>query len=267
VARLLVNGEWYEEVSPGSMYETDFETLLVNHAPLLYPDFQLVPFKKRVHSEYGTAMADLALIDKLCREWWVVEVELAVHSLREHVEPQVATLATASYGTEEADYLLSNNPSLDAPSVRDMMMGIPPRTLVIVNQARPEWVAPLRVWDATVGVVEVFRSERNREILRVNGAHPEGMGDVVSLCRVDESLRNALVVASPAGLKVPVGASVTIAFRDGVSEWRRVQVADRVWLMPVGRYPLPPTARFFRLTRSPTGELSLEPRSSIARAR
>lgn len=267
MARLLVRDEWYDALSPGSVFETDFERLLLTHAPTLYPDFFLVSFKKRVESPYGVAIADLALIDKRFRDWWVVEVELGVHSLRDHVEPQVAVLATASYGTEEADYLLDKNPQLEARAVRDMMLGLPPRTLVLVNQARPDWVPPLRAWDVAVGVVEVFRSERNHEILRVNGAQPEAMGDLVSVCRVDESLRNALVVASPASLDVPRGGSALIRFQGAVSTWRRVEVQNRVWLMPEGRYPLPPAGRFFRLTRTSKGELDLELRPGLTRRR
>jgi hypothetical protein len=267
VGKLLVAGEWYEAVLPGSLFEADFERLLVGHAASLYPDFYLVPFKKQVESPYGAAIADLALIDRRFRDWWVVEVELAVHSLRDHVEPQVSILSTASYGSDEADYLVRKAPHLEAKAVRHMMLGLPPRILVLVNQARPEWVPSLRAWDAALGVVEVFRSQRNDEILRVNGMHPESMGDLVSVCRVDEALRNSLVVASPASLAVPHGGSVSIRFGGAVSQWRRVDIADRVWLMPVGRFPLPTAARFLRLTMSDKGELTLKMRPGRARSR
>ena len=262
-----MGGEWYEAVSPGSIFESDFEQLLLAHAQDLYPGYLLVPFKKVVESEHGTAIADLALIDKGFREWWVVEVELGVHPFRGHVERQISVLSTASYGADEAAYLIQRNPDLDDRAVRAMMLGLPPRTLVVVNESKPDWVGPLRRWDAVVGVVEVFRSQRNQEILRVNGSHPEPMGNLVSICDVDPGLPNSLVVASPGGLDAPAGSLVSVECGDGISQWRRMDVADRVWLMPTGRYPLSPQVRSFRLVRATGGGLVLEALPKSARQR
>jgi hypothetical protein len=44
-------------------------------------------------SEYGSKKPDLALIDRDYRAWWVVEVELAHHSLHHHVLPETTSRA------------------------------------------------------------------------------------------------------------------------------------------------------------------------------
>lgn len=257
MSKLLVNGEWYERVLPAAIYEVDFEQLILTEAAHLYPAFHLVRFKKQVRSEDGVAIADLALIDKDYRSWWVVEVELGAHSFS-HVDSQVAILANASYGADEAEYLASRNTHLDRGLVRQMMMGFPPSVLVLVNEAKPEWTRSLRRWDASVGIVEVFRSQRNQDILRVNGDQPQAVvSDIVSACQIDDVLQTSLVVASPAGLSIRPGEQTRILYDGGLTSWRRVDVATKVWLMPIGRCPIPVGQKRFVLERNPDAQLSL----------
>jgi len=93
MARILFNGNWFEEISPSSFYETDFENLVFRQAEILYPDYQLVPFKLTVTSEFGSAKPDFALIDRAYRNWWVGEIEIASHPFETHVLPQVEVLS------------------------------------------------------------------------------------------------------------------------------------------------------------------------------
>jgi hypothetical protein len=257
VAKLIVRGEVYDSVSAASLFESDYENLLLAHANVLYPSSHLVTFKTIVSSEYGSAMADLALIDRGYRKWWVVEVELSSHSLVNHVEPQVAALSTAGYGDKEAEYLSSRHAFLRSDPLREMMRGAPPTVLVLVDEPSPSWVLALRRWDAKVGVVKLFRSETNREVLLVDGEHPESLGDLVSECRVDPLMRQSLILESPANVRMPANGRLTIIVNGGVSEWRRVDSADRVWLMPIRRCPLLPRQTQFVLVRDQEGSLTL----------
>lgn len=259
MAKLLVNGEWYESVAPESLYEADFEGILLNNAGVLFPSYFACKFKRTVHSDVGSAAADLALIDLQYRRWWVVEVELGHHRLEDHVEPQVAALSGAAYGPAEAEHLARNAPTLDAGKLREMMRGVQPRVLVLVNEAKPAWSNRLARYDALVGVAELFRSRQNRSILRINGDQPDEMGDLVSECTVDPLLANFLVVHSPASLGGQGSERVLIRGEGGMSEWQRVESATRVWLTPLARSPLDPSTRAYRLLRAPDGQLVLKP--------
>lgn len=258
--RLLVSGEWYDAVAAESIYETDYEAMLVSHAPALYPTFHLVPFKALVHSDDGDAIPDLALIDKQYREWWVVEVELGDHPLRGHVEGQVVRLATADYGVREADYLADRNHSLDRRALREMMLGGVPRVLVLVNQPKPTWTPALTKWSAIIGVVEIFRSDRSQTILRINGDHPGPLGAVVSRCTVDPQFPSWLIVESPAALGIRPNERITLLFEGSSSDWKRLDIQDRVWLTSLGRFPLPIDSKHFVLRRDDAGRLVLEAR-------
>ena len=94
MARFLLGDEWFDQLSSTALYESEYERLLLSNARALFPDYHVVEFKPIIQSEYGTAKPDLALVDRDLRLWWVVEVELAHHSLKGHVLPQVEILTS-----------------------------------------------------------------------------------------------------------------------------------------------------------------------------
>ena len=258
--RLLLSGEWYDAVSSEGQYESEFESVILSRAGSLFPQFHVMPFRMPVESEEGRKIPDLALVDSMYRCWWVVEVEMAHHSLYGHVMPQVEVFARGKYGEEHANHLARTRDSLDRTALRDMIMGAQPRVMVVVNRNVPDWIEPLHGLDAIVTVVEVFRSGRNQHILRINGDYPESEDvHVASICRLDRTLPNLLQVDSPAALGVVHGERVTIEFNGGLTTWSRLDTADRVWLVPSGRNPLVAN-REYLILRDSDSHLMLTPR-------
>lgn len=238
MSKLLIRDEWYENVSSAAYWEAEFEQLIAQDAELLFPEYYLVPFKTDVESEYGTARPDFALIDRRYRGWWIVEVELAHHSLSAHVAPQVQKLAAGSYDSGHADYLAGQLSRLDPAAMRAMMKGAQPRVAVVVNMPRQSWVAELRRFDAIVAVLEVYRSEMNHHVLRLNGEYPTPPPDALSKCRWDSAIRRFLLVESPATL----GAQspwYDIEYEGSTTSWQRVETRDKVWLNPLKANTLP----------------------------
>ena len=237
--RLLLSEEWFEPVSSEGQYESDFESVIVSRANSLFPKFNVIPFKIPVESEEGRKVPDLALVDHSYRFWWVVEVEMAHHSLRGHVIPQVEVFARGRNGEEHANHLASRRADLDKSALQDMVMGAQPRVAVVVNRGVPDWIEPIHKLDAILTVVEVFRSGRNQHILRVNGDYPEVAGpQIATHCRLDRALPNLLQVDSPAALGVATGEQIYIEFNGGLTTWSRLDVSDKVWLVPTHRNPL-----------------------------
>lgn len=238
--RLLVDEEWFDAVSSEGQYESDFESLLRGRSRFLFPEYYVASFEIPVESEEGRKLPDLALIDRHYRHWWVVEVEMAHHSLYRHVLPQVAVFARGRYGDVHCDYMLAKcDEELDRAALSDMVKGAQPRVLVIVNRSMPNWIEPIRQYDALLTVVEVFRSGRNHHILRINGDYPEGSVDrIVSVCRLDNCLPRLLEIDSPAALGIANGEQVSIEFNGGLTDWTRFDASDKVWLNPLERNPL-----------------------------
>ncbi len=232
--------------------------MIQQRAASLFPEYYVTPFKIRVEADTGDAKKpDLALIDRQYRRWWVVEVEMAHHSLRGHVLPQVEVFSEGRYGWEHAEHMARSS-VIEKQRARDMIRGAQPRVLVIVNQNVPSWVEPIHQLRGRVMVVEMFRSGRNQHVLRVNGDHPselEGAADVVSKCRLDPWLPRLLQIDSPASL--PTGSAIRILFRGGLTVWERLTISNKVWLSPVERNPLNGD-RTYAIVRDSTGLLHFE---------
>ena len=259
--RLLLSEEWFDAVSSEGQYESDFESVILSRSKALFPQFHVVSFRAPVESEEGRKIPDLALVDFTYRFWWVVEVEMAHHSLYGHVIPQVEVFARGRYSEEHANHLASRCDDLDRAALQDMIMGAQPRVLVVVNRDVPAWIEPIHRLDAIVTVVELFRSGRNQHILRVNGDYPEGEdAHIASLCRLDNTLPNLLQVDSPAALGVATGEQIAIEFNGGLTNWSRLDISDRVWLVPLGRNPLVANQEYL-IVRDADSRLILRPRS------
>ena len=259
--RLLLSEEWFDAVSSEGQYESDFESVILSRANSLFSKFHVVSFRRPVESEEGRKIPDLALVDFTYRFWWVVEVEMAHHSLYGHVIPQVEVFARGKYGEEHANHLASRRDDLDRAALQDMIMGAQPRVLVVVNRNVPDWIDPLRRLDAIVAVVEIFRSGRNQHILRVNGDYPESQdAHIESLCRLDDALPSLLQVDSPAALGIATGEKLAMEFNGGLTSWSRLDISDRVWLVPSGRNPLVANQEYL-IMRDADSRLILRPRS------
>ena len=239
MVRLLVRGEWFDSVSSEGQYESDFESIVPSKSDILFPEYFALPFKIPVESENGRRIPDLVLIDRGYRHWWVVEVEMSHHSLNGHVLPQVEVFAHGRYGTDHRDHLLAQSGFLNETALSDMIKVNQPRVLVIVNRNVPEWVRHINALGGAVSVIEVFRSDRNEHILRLNGEFPSSSSnEMVSTCRLDDLMPRLLQVDSPAALGGAHGDRFSISFSGGFTDWERVDSADRVWLIPVNRNPL-----------------------------
>ncbi|MCC8393500.1 hypothetical protein LJ656_12945 [Paraburkholderia sp. MMS20-SJTR3] len=228
MAKILHNGDWFEQLSTEALYEEEYERILIEHAASLFPAYRLVKFKKTVYSETSAAKADLALVHRRYRDWWVVEAELGHHPFEQHVRPQVQTLSRALYGESEAQYLHAQDGSFDLERLHSMVKGYPPGVLVIVNAPRPDWARELRPYRALVTVLEVFRSEHNRYLYRLNGEQPAESEVQSSECTVE--LARMLRLHSPGILPVSHGETLKVQFRSGVTEWGRIDIHDRVYL-------------------------------------
>lgn len=253
MAKVLFDNKWYEELSPSGVYEAVYEGMVKAHATELWPRFHAVHFKANVYAGDAGVKADFALVEKSYTEWWVVEVEMAHHQLKSHILPQTRKLAEAKYGDAEAEQLCKDCPKLDRAKVKAMIKEHQPRVLVVVNKPRPEWIKPLAKFNAMLAVFEIFQSDDNEHLFRVNGEHPVGPAEVISVCKFDDLMNRWLLVESPAALRVPHQGKITIIFNDHVTEWMRWAASKKVWLYTSGPNPLPEPYDY-ELTRRGDGQ-------------
>jgi hypothetical protein len=223
----------FDEVASASL-EQEYEDLLAGNAHALFPEFVFVPFKIAVSNGFGTRKADYALVEREYRTWWVVEVELAHHPFNGHVLPQVEVLAGASYGEREAEHLKQQNPTLDIGRLKAMMLGAQPQVLVIVNQPCPHWEPELRILDARLLSIALFRSEANDYLFMVEGEVPRVQADVLTRCRRSRLIPRLWEIESPGALPMSANEPFVVRFAGRTATWRRIDSKDQVYLAPEG---------------------------------
>ena len=256
MAKILLGDEWFDELASTSLYESEFEKLLFQEAHRLFPEYHPVPFKTIVLSEDGDAKPDFALIHKEYRSWWVVEAEMGHHPLEGHVIPQVRRLSRAIYQDAEADYLCEQSSSLDSVRVTEMIKGEQPRVLVVVNVPVPGWKEQLRPFNAVVAIFQIFRSQFNRYVYRINGDFPSENNEIISTCRCWE-IHRFLRIDSPTQLGINRGEIVTLYHETGAMQWQRVDIADAVLLHALRDHPLK-KGLLYEIIRQGDGTLAIQ---------
>jgi hypothetical protein len=237
MARILIGDEWFDELASTSLYESEFENILIQESHRIFPEYHSVPFKTIVVSDDGDAKADFALIHKSYRRWWIVEVEMGHHSLVGHVLPQVRSLSRAQYTSSEALFLCEQAPSLDRERVLEMIKGEQPRVLVVANVPVPGWRERLQPYGAVLAIFQIFRSQFNHYVYRVNGDFPHENTEIVSTCRCWD-IHRFLKIDAPTQLGLKRGETITLHHQTGAMEWERVDMADAVFLHALRDHPL-----------------------------
>lgn len=240
MARILIpgpNGEdvWFEQVAPETFSEAEIESLIVLHASIIYPEFYVIPFKLTVEAPSGNKKPDLIFIARDYSDWWICEVELGHHSFNGHVEEQIQVLTDAQYAAKEAEYICNKANFLDFQKTLNLFKTIPAKALVIVNEPKKEWIKPLAKYGAIMGVFELFRSEKNDEIFRVNGEYPSRYIKHISRCSLHPIIPRFLGVSAPEELNLPKRGRVTLRYNNCITEWERIDADGRVWLSPTGQ--------------------------------
>lgn len=257
MSRVLKEGNWFEEISSNSLYETEYEKLIIQEAPHLFPGHHLVPFKKLVSSQDGDGKPDMALIDNQYRNWSVVEVELGHHALNSHVLRQVSIFRDAIYGSDDAKYLFSKAQNLNHDRLEDLMKGAQPEVTVISNKPSAEWDAELSKAKANFLVIEIFRSAKNEHLFSVQGEIRSPSVEIVSKCRTSPVLTTMVELDSPAALGAGASGTFTIMLDGSPTYWSKLVAKNAVYLTPVGSGRLDPRKRY-NLVRELDGKYAFQ---------
>lgn len=244
MARLRYNNDWFHQLSLTALPEAHFEDLLIQNSDMIRQDAWMVRFKRKIFAQGSAARADLAIIDREYREWFVVEVEMRRHPLYEHVLPQVRTLRDGYYGPSEAEYLVRNLPVLDPDRTNNLVRGLSPKVVVIADRADAGWAGVLNGADIQFISIEIFKSDFNRYIFSLDGGLPQRAADLVSYCTYSSMLPRQLQIESPAALQVSHGEALVTIFDGQAIEWFRIDTKDCCYLRTRGPIRLRAGARY-----------------------
>jgi hypothetical protein len=154
---------------PIRISEEVMEGLIRTAAPALFPGYDYFDFRPPIRCGTGTRHPDGALLARDDGTWWVVEVETHLHSVAEHIEPQLGDLATGFYGPDAFRFLRRHR-TFEA-SLYDVDMYEPSFLLIIDSLTAEIREAATRTGFQAVEC-SPFRSQRNQYALAVSGHRP-----------------------------------------------------------------------------------------------
>ena len=245
-------------VDPTQFLEGDFEAEVVKALSCLEPEYLCGVFSGAFVLDGECRVADLALVHKTLSHWFVVEVELAGHSLESHVLPQVRCFR---YGDPEKSCATSLQRAFDILS-RDQAFSIlnyiPRYVAVVSNLADPVWMTKLNAVDVQCIAVSVYRDEKGRTAHEVEGklvARSKSLG-FARFSAIDNCLR----ISKRCGL--PVGHIQIVDQFGNLGNWTVHEETNTLWVRKERGPALIPHDSYVQIIRRLDGRISLRLSSS-----
>lgn len=191
----------------------------------MFQNYHCVVFSGGFSHEGIIYRPDLALVARDYSHWFIVEVELTSHSLKEHVLPQVCGFR---YGAPDQGCAKALATSLGIQELqgRTLLELVPYGVAVIINRDNPEWEVALRAHGIQLLVVSSYISAAGIEAIEVNGylevvRESLGFGEYVAAIR---SLRFGVPI------RIPKGRVQIRDLQGNLGWWRVVREGGNTWV-------------------------------------
>lgn len=181
----------FQLLNPTTFREIDFEAEAVKALTCLFPDYWSGVFAGTFLLEGDRRSADLAMIHKSLSHWFVVEVEMAGHSLHGHVLPQVRCFRYGEPDQSCVTSLLRAFVGLSREQANSLLTHIPRYVAVVANMPDPEWTTALHALDVQYLTLSVYRDRNGRSAHEIEGrlvARTESLG-FARFSAIDNCLR------------------------------------------------------------------------------
>lgn len=124
-------------VSPGAVYESQFQQLVARNIGALFPEYVGVLLDPLFKTPAGDVKPDLVLVRPDGQGWALVEVEIEGHSFSSHILPQLTKLTYAESSAKLARQLIGRLP-LSVEKIRAGLAFRPAVFLVIQGSSLSE---------------------------------------------------------------------------------------------------------------------------------
>lgn len=256
--RTILTGECRTEniftlLDPTQFSEIEFEAEVHKALNCLMPSYWCRVFAGSFVHENERRMSDLVMIHHELSHWFVVEVEIAGHSLDGHVLPQVRCLRFGEPDPTCVASLCNAYPEFTIEQARSILDHVPRSVMVVANVHDPMWIAALRGLDTEILTVSVYQGPEGRRAYELEGkvsVRRESLG-FASFSAINDSIK---VMKSS---KLPIGL-VQIEDQFGnIGDWTVTEGTDALWLTKNRGPTLLPHNQLVQLIRTFDGRISL----------
>lgn len=128
----------FEQADPTATSEATFEMTTLQLLARLYPSCLVITFKPLVINNGVGWRPDVAVIEKTLSYWFVIEVEIATHSLEKHVLPQVRAFRDGDYG-QDSIKIIARATAMSVDRVATLIRYVPRYIAVVSNHENQAW--------------------------------------------------------------------------------------------------------------------------------
>ena len=235
-----------------------FEAEVVKALTCLMPDYLCGVFAGAFVLEGERRVADLALIHKSLSHWFVVEVELAGHSLEHHILPQVRCFRYGEADSSCVTSLVRAFSELRRDQAEAILRYVPRYVAVVGNLSNPTWTAVLAAVDVQHLTVSIYKDRNGRSAHELDGrlsVRAESLG-FAQYSAIDNSLR----ISKGCGL--PIGAVQIVDQFGNLADWTIREESGVLWICKGSGPALIAHNAYVQIIRSFEGKLSIRPSMS-----
>jgi len=261
-AKLLVGDDWFEALTPNTIVDTTYESMLRERAHILFPGFVLVPFRYLLSNDAGNSQPQLALIDRHCRSWWLVLLQTGHAPVEPYYQRQADIVRSVEYTREVADLIASRSAGqLGVADVERLIKSEQPSIFVLL--AHPPGPPQVLARHVIIGIAEIFKSPTDTHILRINGEQPRQPDERVGTLTRDRLMNPRLLSFFPrAGATFSPGAQCQIDLDGALGTWTVMNRGGSRLFIPGTNVSLPVDIDVFALFRGEGGLLRLTAHTS-----
>jgi len=232
VAKLLVNSEksWCYKLSNIGYYtEAQYETMILDHARAIFPDFITIRFKRIIEDDTGKKKKpDLVLIRNDYKAWWIVEVETSQDNTN-LVKDQVSVFLNGDYSDYDglAKYISKqiqkehNLKRIPRKRIQSLIKHSVPSVLVVVDGDRKDWEDEFNNMGVVVCVFEIYKNNRSQYSYRLFGNYPYVVKQQ-SPCRFDSRIPRVLEVTE-GSIFAGKNGRIEISYGGDITRWEIIK--------------------------------------------
>lgn len=241
------------QVDPTSFVEGDFEAEVIKALNCTMPEYMCGIYAGAYELEGERRVADLALIHRTLSHWYVVEVELAGHSLEDHVLPQARCFRYGAPQSSCVTSLVRGFAGLTRDNAEALLHYIPHYVAVVSNRPDDTWTAALNAVETQHLVVSVYKNALGRSAHEVEGRLTFKIASIgfAQYSAVDNCLR----IAKGCGL--PTGNVQIVDQFGNIGDWTIREEAGVLWIYKVRGPALIPHNEYVQLRRDADGRISI----------
>jgi hypothetical protein len=245
--------KWFQELAPRDYYnEGDLERTITHYIEIIFPDYIVFPFKQSLSNLITgkSSAADLGMVRKDYKEWYIIEVELGRHSKKEVLE-QIHTFRHFTPTLSHSDYIFQKRNNFDKVKLETLITSVSPKLMVIVNENKEDWKPELKKLDCKMCVFQIYNDFENRKLYRLEGEYPIVYTSFCN-CKYEKTLPYTIKILNNKELfskhNVKSGDYLDIVFEGKKYKWKREDFGTDIFLTCESTTPpLDPISQRYKL--------------------